>query len=173
MKTASYFIFVLIIGSFLLTACGSGVTPVVATSSGYPPPQEQQATPDGYPAAGKPVQAEASGAYPADGVAVQIVKADGKVISLDFKGLSALVKQKVTLENKQENVAKFSDALSLGGISAVNRVTVTASNGQLVLTKEQVAQAYLDVAANGLIRLMVQGIPQDKWLSGVKGIKIE
>ncbi len=166
MKLTANFLFVLIIGSFLLTACGSAATPVVATTSSYPPPV-QQATSNGYPAPGKPAQGDAAAAYPAEGIVLQIVKADGNVISLDFRGLSALAKQKVTLENKEENGFKLSDALSLGGISAVNKVTVSSNSGQLVLTREQVAQAYLDMAANGMIRLMVQGIPQDKWLSGL------
>lgn len=182
MKTLSYALIVLIVAVFLLTACaGSPQTTAstqpaaAATKAGYPAPAKQ-ATPASYPAAGQPgqtAQPDTSAAYPADGIILQIIKADGKVVSVDFKGLSALARQKVTLENKQENVSKLSDALSLAGVTTFNKLTVTGSNGTLELTKDQATQAFLDVPANGNVRLLVQGIPQNKWLTGVGGIKVQ
>jgi hypothetical protein len=179
MKPFSYAIIVLMISAFLLSACGGSPQPTAvsqpptaATQAGYPAPVKQ-ATPAGYPAAGQPGQPDTSAAYPPDGIILQVVKADGKVAPIDFRGLSALAKEKVTLENKSENVSKLSDALGLGGVTSYTKVTVTASNGSLELTKDQVAQAYLDVPANGIIRLLVQGIPQNKWLTGVSGIKVQ
>lgn len=171
MKIITHVLFMFLTGTFILTACGGSTKPTEAlpTQPGYPAPV-QQSTQAGYPAAGQP---DASAGYPADGIVLQVVKADGKVISLDFKGLTALAKQNVTLENKQENVRKLSDALTLAGVTSLNQAIVTGSNGQLTITKDQVAQAYLDVAANGMIRLLVQGVPQDKWLTGVAGIKVE
>ena len=178
MKTISYILFVFLMGTILLTACGGSVKPVEATpvlagtKSAYPVPVQKN-TPVGYPAASQPDQPNAAAAYPADGIVLQVVKADGQVVSLDFKGLAALAKQNVTLDNKQVNVSKLSDTLSLAGISAPNKVTLTGTSGQLELSKDQVAQAYLDVTANGTIRLLVQGVPPDKWLTGVSGIKVE
>jgi hypothetical protein len=178
MKTISQVLYLFLIGPFILTACGGSTKPTEAnpvpsvTQPGYAVPV-QQSTQAGYPAAGQTVQPDASAGYPADGIVLQVVNADGKVISIDLKGLTALAKQNVTLENKQENVRKLSDALTLAGVTTVNKATVTGSNGQLVLTKDQVAQAYFDFAVNGKIRLLVQGVPQDKWLDGVNEIKVE
>jgi PBP1b-binding outer membrane lipoprotein LpoB len=184
MKALSSIFIALLVGMLFLTACSGSTNPPQATKApaaatpppaGYPAPDKQN-PPAGYPAAGQtsqPNQPNAAAAYPPDGIILQIVKADGKVVPIEFKGLSALAKQQVTLDNKPQNVSKLTDALSLGGITAFNKVTVMAASGSLALTKDQVAQAYLDVQANGNVRLLVQGVPADKWLTGVNGLKVE
>jgi hypothetical protein len=175
MKSFSYAFIVLIVSMTLLAACASAPQPTTAsTQAGYPA-QAKPTVAVGYPAASKAavVQPNAAAAYPPDGVIMQITKADGKSVPIEFKSLSALAKQAVTLENKQENVSKLNDALSLGGVTSFTKLIVTGSNGSLELTKDQAAQAYLDVPANGNVRLLVQGVSSDKWLTGVSGIKIQ
>jgi hypothetical protein len=188
MKTVYRWMYVVILAALVLAACnstpsstppasvpnptGTPVTSYPATKSG-----EQAATavqPTSYPAP-LPIptsQAAPETGYPATGN-LQVTKSDGSISSLTFDALKALAATKVTLEGKEENVRKLADVLNLAGATTFSKVTVTSSNGSIVLTKDQVAQAYLDIPNDGNIRLMIQGISKDRWPSAVISLKIE
>lgn len=188
MKTTYRWIFIVILAALVLTACNS--TPSSTSPTSVPNPTA--AAPDSYPApksgdktvaptqsAGYPAplpkatsQATPKTGYPAMGN-LQVIKSDGSIGSLALDALKALPTTKVTLEGKEENVRKLADALNLAGITTFSKVTVTSPGGTLALTKDQVTQAYLDIANDGNIRLMIQGISKDRWPATVMSLKIE
>jgi hypothetical protein len=187
MKTTYRWIFIVILAALVLAACNStpnsnppasGSNPTAAApnnnptksgdktvvptqSAGYPAPQQAATT-----------QTDPKNGYPAMGN-LQVIKSNGSINSLTLDALKALPTTKVTLEGKEENVRKLADTLNLAGITTFSKITVTSSGGTLALTKDQVAQAYLDIANDGSIRLMIQGISKDRWPAAVTSLKIE
>jgi hypothetical protein len=141
---------------------GKTATPVTNQATSYPAP---------LPTATAKAAAPETG-YPAVG-SLQVIKSNGNISALTLDALKALPLTKVTLDGKEENVRKLADALNLANITAFSKVTVTSPSGTLALTKDQVTQAYLDVADNGSIRLMVQEISKDRWPTAVISLKIE
>jgi hypothetical protein len=195
MKTVYRLIVIVILAAIGLTACNSSpnLTPpasvpnptatpaasvpnsMVTPVAGYPAPQvpsAQQSTSYPAPQSISTSQAVPETGYPAMGN-LQIIKSNGSVSPLTSDALKGLPLTKVTLEGKEENVRKLADALNLAGITTFNKATVTSPTGTIALTKDQVAQSYLDVANDGSIRLMIQGISKDRWPNAVISIKIE
>lgn len=189
MNTAYRWLFIVILAPLVLTACNSTPSSTPPTSApnltatpvaNYPAPQsgEKTATPatqaTGYPAP-LPMptsQTAPETGYPATGI-LQVIKSNGSISLLTPDTLKALKTTKVTLEGKEENVRKLTDALDLAGIATFSKVTVTSPSGTLALTKDQVSQAYLDVTNDGSVRLMVQGISKDRWPTAIISLKIE
>lgn len=166
--------------SGLLSACSGNPTaepkPSVpnAATIAYPAPSApSNSQPTAYPVSVLN-QAQASmPEYPAPGQDLKITAADGSTKTVVGTALMALTKIKVNLNGNDIEVRKLTDVLNAAGINTFTKVSVNGANGTLALTKDQAAQSYLDISADGNIQLDVQGMPVDKWINGVQTIKID
>jgi hypothetical protein len=180
------FIILLVAVLFVLSGCSTaaptqGPAPTkmnaAPTNAGYPAPSVNTAA-TAYPAVGQKTAVPNSPAptqagYPAPGLVVKVTAADGSVKTINGVAIVDLPKAKVSVEGTDIQASKLADLLKLGGITTFTKVTLSGANGTLALTKEQVAQAYVNIAGNGSIQLSVQGIAKDKWISGVQSIKVD
>ncbi len=190
-------LFLLLMVATILAACGSAPTatqPAPAPTAGattgntqptnYPPPAPNLPAPTtaggtqpgGYPAPDQSTQAPQLGppaGYPVPGGGVIVTLAGGanQVLTLDI--LKSLATVNVNLEGKDQPYRKLGDVLTKSGAAGFKAVVVTSQSGSLPLNPDQVGQAYLDVQADGNIRLLVQGLPQTLWLTNVNGITVQ
>jgi hypothetical protein len=181
MKKHTLFTIILLAAAMLLSACSgapsatqaapAAATQVVSipqTSVGYPAPAGVLAQPQaqgGYPAPGVIAQPNVPAAgYPAPGGGLQVTGADGKAKAI---AIGAIAKVKVSVNGSSMDLRKLSDVLNAAGIASAKQATVVGSNGKMTLTTDQLAKAYLDVAADGTIKLVVDGVQPDQWISGV------
>lgn len=173
------FVFVL-----MITACAPStatVAPATAvnnpTQPAYVPPSggaSATATPAGYPApaATADVPAAAQNGYPAPGtINVELAGNEVKVLAAD--ALQALARQKITIDGSEIQALSLASALQTLGLTTYDKLVASGGGQVLELTKEQVAQAYLDLQGNGTIRLLVQGMPQSAWLQTLSTIQIQ
>ncbi len=189
MKQKLIWIVFLLMAIVILAGCsGSPATtqpttaPAAATSaSGYPGPQPggsgaptgpagQPST--GYPAAGQPAPA-GTGAYPAQGQTLVFNLPGGANKPVGLNALMSLATVSVNADGKDQPMRKLSDALNMVGATTFTKVTATGQSGTLTLTKDQVAKAYLDIQADGKIRLVVTGVDPVQWPLGVTAITVE
>jgi hypothetical protein len=190
----------LLMVTVLLAGCSSQPTatqtaptaPAAATTQGYPSPFQPNGVPgisqsypgpNGVPAAQSKAypgaeQGTASNQNPTAGNPAQsktlIFTLPGGInqpVTVD--GLNALPTTKVNIEGKDQSLRSLADALKLVGASAYTKVTVNGQNGSLTITKDQVAQSYFDIQADGNIRLLVQGADPAQWPVGVTTIQVE
>ncbi|MDO8970643.1 MAG: hypothetical protein Q7U74_08145 [Saprospiraceae bacterium] len=186
MKTTQFITIFVLAASLLLSACSSSPTTApqstsapVITTPGYPvpnapgKPSTNSTQPTGYPAPDQSASQPTPAGYPAPGMGLRITAADGSAKMVDGNVLLTLVKSKVTLDGKENEVRKLSDALKAAGITTYNKISVNGVSGTLALTKDQAAQAYLDIGADGSIQLAVQGMSKDKWITGVQTMKVD
>ncbi len=196
MKNKLIWIVLLLMATVILAGCsGSPATtqptaaPAAATSAaaaGYPSPKPGDTSapaapvpqaPTGYPAAGQPAAtqpvAQPAGAYPAQGqtLAFNLPGGANKPVSLD--ALKSLATVSVNADGKDQPMRKLSDALNMVGAATYTKVTATGQSGSLSLTKDQVANAYLDIQADGKIRLVVTGVDPAQWPLGVTAITVD
>ena len=148
-----------------------------ATTAGYPansPTDAAQpaATTAGYPAPSEPAPPLVNTGYPAPGT-FKLALADGSEKTMAVDTLNTLPKEKVSFDGTDLNVLALVDALKQYGVESYNQVSATGAGGAAItLTKDQVAQAYLDILADGTARLVVQGQPQNTWVAGLISITV-
>ncbi len=148
-------------------------------SAGYPAQGGAATQPpagaEGYPAQGSPTAQPpaAAGGYPAQGQGLAFTLPGGASKAVTLDNLIALATVNVNISGKDQPLRKLSDALSLAGAANYTKVTVTGQSGTLALTKDQVAQAYLDIQGNGAMRVVVQGIDPTQWPNGVTTIQVQ
>jgi hypothetical protein len=170
----------------------SGSTEVSPTQDAYP---ESQATPAGvvitppdYPAPTQSDSGQSAGtAYPGptEGVppltdtgypgpgTFMLTLADGSEKTVAVDTLNALPKMKVSFDGTELDVLALTDAFTQYYVTDYNQISATGSGGaSLTLTKDQIAQAYLEIHTDGTIRLVVQGLPQSSWVEGLASMKI-
>ena len=94
-----------------------------------------------------------------------------QVMTLDI--LTSLATVNVNLEGKDQPYRKLGDVITKAGAAGFKTVVVTGQSGTLPLNPDQVGQAYLDVQADGNIRLLVQGLPPAQWMTNVNGIIVQ
>lgn len=182
----------LIVSVFLLTACNTkaateqpttpskatsapAATSVSATQAGYPVPTKSDPssiTPSDYPGPSANVPALTNLGYPAPGT-FNLVLADGSSKSVSVDTLKTLPQEKVSFDGTELEALALVDALKHVGVETYNQVTVSGSGNNLTLTKDQIAQSYLQLFPDGTIRVAVQGQPQNTWVVGLKTMAIE
>jgi hypothetical protein len=190
----------LLMATMLLAGCSNNPTPTQAapgasatqaapaspatpTTVGYPGAGQQGGTSanpvGGYPAAGQgaaatsPANQNLAGAYPAGNQTLMFNLPGGITQPVTADGLNALPTATVNIEGKDQSLRSLADALKMVGADTYTKVTINGQNGSLTITKDQVAQAYLDIQADGKIRLLVQGADPAQWPVGVTTIKVE
>jgi hypothetical protein len=158
-----------------IAAIQAGGNPSQATS--YPAPGVVgQAAPGkaGYPAPGAAVQSPpGQAAYPAPGAGVLVMTADGKSKTIATSAINAIAKAKASVNGTAMDVRKLTDLLAAAGVTPGAQTTVSGANGNLALSAEQLSKAYLDVAADGLVKLVVDGVQPDKWITSVVKVTVQ
>ena len=102
---------------------------------------------------------------------VTLVGGATQTLSLDI--IKSLATVNVNLEGKDQPYRKLGDALNKAGATGFKTVTVAGQNGTLQLNPDQVGQAYLDVQADGSVRLLVQGLPAAQWPVKISAITLQ
>ena len=161
-----------------------GATVGATQPANYPAPAPNQSVPtmavdsqpNGYPAPAQNTQAPQialQAGYPAQGAGLTVTLVGGasQVLTLDV--LKSLATVNVNLEGKDQPYRKLGDVLVKAGATGFKTVNVTGQNGLLPLNPDQVGQAYLDIQADGKIRVLVQGIPQAQWPTSVTSITVQ
>jgi hypothetical protein len=156
---------------------------IAATNQPYPAGkpgaqgQPAAATPAGYPAAGQAAQPQAAqnpqSGYPAQGGALVITLPGGGSQPISPDTLKSLPASNVNIAGKDQSLRKLGDMLNMVGASNYTKVTATGKSGSLTITKDQAAQAYIDLQADGTVRLLVQGVDQAQWPAGVTAIQVQ
>jgi len=144
---------------------GPAATPA-SSKTGYPAPAPTQA---GYPA---PSDAGQAG-YPVPGSGVQVKAADGTIKLIALSAVNAIAKVKVSVNGKELELRKLGDLLKAAGIATYKSATVVGSNGPMQLSGDQLAKAYLDVAGDGMIKLVIDGVQPEKWISALTVVSVE
>jgi hypothetical protein len=193
MKKYIVLMVVLLAAVLLLSACNqaSTATPAAPAATAIPPTMpavvptagKPSTTPAGYPAPGatKEGYPAPSGAqspagqvgYPAPGAEVQVKAPDGKTKKIAMSALMGIAKVKVPVNGKDMELRKLADLFNVAGIAAYKTVTVVGSNGQLQLTGDQPGKAFLDVAVDGTIKLVIDGVQPEKWITGVTQVSAQ
>ena len=172
---------ILLAAVMLLAACNQASTATLAppaatpTSSkaGYPAPAPTKA---GYPApapttAEYPTQGGAG--YPAPGSGVQVNAANGTTQLIALSAVNTIAKVKVNVNGKEMELRKLADLLKAAGIASYKTATVVGSNGPMQLSGDQLAKAYLDVAGDGMIKLVIDGVQPENWITAVTVVSVE
>lgn len=171
MKKINVLVFVVLV-MVLLSACGAAPTATQATAGAKSTPGP--ATAYVPPAAGQPTAPSAASAYPAGAKgAVQVFVGEGKAKVVDAAALKALAKAKVSVNGKEQELRKLADLLKTAGVTAYKNLTVVGRNGRTSLTSDQVGTAYLDIAEDGTIKLAVEGVAAENWITGVMQVNVQ
>ena len=183
---------ILIVSVFVLSACNTkaateqpttpskatqapAATSVSATQSGYPAPtkaDQGSTTPSDYPGPSVGVPALTNLGYPAPGT-FNLMLADGSVKSVAVDTLNTLPKEKVSFGGTELEALALVTVFKQVGVETYNQVTVSGSGNNKTLTKDQIAQSYLQLFPDGTIRVAVQGEPEDTWIVALKTMAIE
>lgn len=175
MKKYNLLMVTLLVAAVVLSACSGAATqaPAQATTvagkatagpaTAYVPPTTGQQKP--------PAVSEAYPATAAGGV--QVVVGDGKAKVVEASAVKALAKAKASVNGKDLDLRKLGDLLKTAGISTFKSLMVVGRNGRTQLNADQAGKAYLDVAEDGTIKLAIDGVTPDRWITGVMQVNVE
>ena len=136
-----------------------------------------------YPVAGetagptRPTTAPAQSAYPSPGqggVAVQVVKPDGTLISLTASELQSLPQTQALVDGQPVSGPRLSEVLARAGAADYSQVIVSGASGEATLARAQIGdQTILAIGADGSLSLADPALPADQRVGGVTQIKVQ